>query len=69
LILAQGDQQALNLAGIDGLHHTNNAVYVNWCQQAAWAHSVAIGLDLERDRALDRAMVIRHSEYVHREDW
>lgn len=48
---------------IDGLNHTNNAVYVNWCQQAAWAHSVALGLDLERYRELDRAMVIIHSEF------
>jgi acyl-CoA thioester hydrolase len=48
---------------IDGLNHTNNAVYVKWCEQAAWAHSVALGLDLERYQALDRAMVITHSEY------
>jgi acyl-CoA thioester hydrolase len=48
---------------IDGLNHTNNAVYVKWCEQAAWAHSVALGLDLERYRALDRAMAITHSEY------
>jgi acyl-CoA thioester hydrolase len=50
-------------ADIDGLNHTNNAVYVNWCQQVAWAHSVALGLDLERYRALDRAMAITRSEY------
>jgi len=48
---------------IDGLNHTNNAVYVNWCEQVAWAHSVELGLDLERYRALDRAMAITHSEY------
>ncbi|MEJ2530940.1 MAG: thioesterase family protein [Halioglobus sp.] len=48
---------------IDGLRHTNNAVYVKWCEQVAWAHSVALGLDLERYRALDRAMAITHSEY------
>lgn len=48
---------------IDGLEHTNNAVYVKWCEQVAWAHSVALGLDLERYRALDRAMAITHSEY------
>ena len=48
---------------IDGLNHTNNAVYVDWCQRAAWGHSVALGLDLERYRALDRAMVITYSEY------
>lgn len=48
---------------IDGLNHTNNAVYVNWCQQAAWAHSVTLGLDLQRYRELDRAMVITYSEF------
>jgi acyl-CoA thioesterase FadM len=32
---------------IDGLDHTNNAVYVKWCEQVAWSHSVALGLDLE----------------------
>ncbi len=48
---------------IDGLEHTNNAVYVNWCQQVAWSHSVALGLDLERYRVLDRAMVITYSEF------
>jgi len=24
---------------IDVLAHANNAVYVNWCQDVAWAHS------------------------------
>ena len=50
-------------ADIDGLNHTNNAVYVNWCQQVAWSHSMALGLDLERYRQLDRAMAITRSEY------
>ncbi|MEZ5570765.1 MAG: thioesterase family protein [Halioglobus sp.] len=48
---------------IDGLNHTNNAVYVDWCQRVAWSHSVALGLDLERYRALDRAMAITYSEF------
>lgn len=48
---------------IDGLHHTNNAVYVDWCQRVAWSHSVALGLDLDRYRELDRAMVITYSEF------
>ena len=41
---------------IDGLQHTNNAVYVRWCEHAAWHHSKALGLDLEDYRRLDRAM-------------
>lgn len=48
---------------IDGLNHTNNAVYVKWCEQAAWSHSVALGLDLARYQALNRAMAITYSEY------
>jgi len=50
-------------ADIDGLNHTNNAVYVKWCEQVAWAHSVALGLDLQAYKRLNRAMAITHSEY------
>ncbi|MTV42000.1 acyl-CoA thioesterase [Duganella radicis] len=50
-------------ADIDGLDHTNNAVYVRWCEQAGWAHSEALGLSLADYRRLDRAMAIRRSEY------
>ncbi len=48
---------------IDGLEHTNNAVYVKWCEQVAWAHSVSLGLDLDAYRGLNRAMAITHSDY------
>jgi len=48
---------------IDGLNHTNNAVYVQWCEKIAWAHSEALGLSLEDYRRLDRAMAIRRGEY------
>jgi len=48
---------------IDGLEHTNNTVYVKWCEQVAWAHSVSLGLDLDAYRKLDRAMAITRSEY------
>jgi acyl-CoA thioester hydrolase len=48
---------------IDGLNHTNNAVYVRWCEQIGWAHSEALGLGLEDYRRLDRAMAIRRGEY------
>jgi len=50
-------------ADIDGLNHTNNAVYVKWCEHAAWAHSVSLGLDLDCYRRLDRAMAITRSEF------
>ena len=48
---------------IDGLQHTNNAVYVSWCEQVAWAHSEALGLDLASYQRLNRAMVITNSEF------
>jgi acyl-CoA thioester hydrolase len=50
-------------ADIDGLNHTNNAVYVRWCEQAGWAHSETLGLTLADYRRLDRAMAIRRGEY------
>jgi acyl-CoA thioester hydrolase len=52
-------------ADIDGLDHTNNAVYVQWCEKAGWAHSEALGLNLADYRRLDRAMAIRRSEYEY----
>ncbi len=48
---------------IDGLNHTNNAVYVQWCEQIGWAHSEALGLSLADYKRLDRAMAIRRGEY------
>ncbi len=48
---------------IDGLNHTNNAVYVQWCGQIGWAHSQALGLGLADYRRLDRAMAIRRGAY------
>jgi acyl-CoA thioester hydrolase len=48
---------------MDDLGHTNNAVYVKWCEQCAWAHSNSLGMDIALYRQLDRAMVIRRSKY------
>jgi acyl-CoA thioester hydrolase len=48
---------------IDGLEHTNNAVYVRWCEQVGWAHSAALGLNLDDYRRLNRGMAIRHGAY------
>ena len=48
---------------IDGLNHTNNAVYVQWCEKIGWAHSESLGLDLADYQRLDRAMAIRRGEY------
>lgn len=56
-------EHRVNPDDIDGLDHTNNTVYVKWCEQAAWGHSVSLGLDLDCYRRLDRAMAITRAEY------
>lgn len=46
---------------IDEFAHVNNAVYVGWLEQCAWAHSRSLGLSLDDYRRLDRGMlVVRH---------
>ncbi len=50
-------------AQIDGLGHTNNRCYVDWCEAAAWQHSQQLGLGLDDYQQLDRAMAVRHAEY------
>ncbi len=51
---------------MDGLQHSNNACYVRWCEEAAWAHSRALGLTLSDYQSLDRAMAVRRAEYDYR---
>jgi acyl-CoA thioester hydrolase len=46
---------------IDEYQHVNNAVYLQWLDTIAWAHSAALGLPLERCLALRRGMAIRHT--------
>lgn len=47
---------------IDGLGHTNNAVYLSWCDRVAWAHTEAVGLGLDDWQRLGRAMAMYGSE-------
>ena len=50
---------------IDALDHTNNTQYVNWCNDAAWAHTTALGLGANAYKALDRAMALTNAEYQY----
>lgn len=50
---------------IDGLGHTNNQVYVRWCQDTAWAHSQTLGVTLSDYQTLQRAMAIRSARYEY----
>jgi acyl-CoA thioester hydrolase len=48
-------------ADIDAYGHVNNAVYMTWFDRAAWAHSAAIGLPIEKCLQLDRGMAVLRS--------
>ncbi len=50
---------------IDAYRHVNNAVYVTWLDRAAWGHSAALGLPLERCVAMDRGMAVIRSTLVY----
>jgi acyl-CoA thioester hydrolase len=45
-------------AEIDGYGHVNNAVYVAWLDDCAWAHSIACGIGPELCRSLNRGMAV-----------
>jgi hypothetical protein len=45
-------------ADIDAYDHVNNAVYVTWFDRAAWEHSAALGLPIEKCLQLDRRIGI-----------
>jgi len=46
---------------IDEYAHVNNTVYLQWLDGIAWAHSMKLGLPLERCLALRRGMAVRHT--------
>jgi acyl-CoA thioester hydrolase len=48
---------------IDAYEHVNNAVYVAWFDEAAWQHSAALGMPLQRCLELDRGMAVIRSVF------
>lgn len=46
---------------IDAFGHVNNAVYLQWLDEAAWAHSNALGVTIERCLELGRGMAVMHT--------
>ena len=51
---------------IDAYEHVNNAVYLTWLDRAAWSHSAALGVPLERCVALRRGMAAQRIEIQYR---
>ena len=47
---------------IDLMRHTNNVVYLQWLEDVAWEHSVALGLGPAEYEALGHGMVVRQHE-------
>jgi len=48
-------------ADIDAYAHVNNSVYMVWFDRAAWEHSAALGLPIEKCLQLDRGMAVLRS--------
>ena len=55
-------QLEVRAADTDAYGHVNNAVYLSWLDRAAWAHSAALGMPLERCLALRRGMAAQRIE-------
>lgn len=51
-------------ADIDAYEHVNNSVYLQWCDRAAWSHSLALGVSVEQCVALRRGMVVQRAEIL-----
>jgi len=52
---------AVAAADIDAYEHVNNSVYMTWFDRAAWDHSAALGLPIEKCLELNRGMVVLRS--------
>ena len=48
-------------ADIDAYGHVNNSVFMTWFDRAAWEHSAALGLPIEKCLQLDRGMAVLRS--------
>ncbi len=54
--------ETVSAGDIDILGHANNTVYLRWLEQAAWQHSIHLGLDMAVYEAEQRAMVVHRHE-------
>lgn len=48
---------------IDAFNHVNNARYVDWANEIAWAHSNALGLSMEDYRRIGCGCVVWRHEF------
>jgi hypothetical protein len=52
-------------AHIDLMRHTNNVVYLQWLEDVAWAHSLALGLGPEQYEFCGHGLVVRQHELTY----
>ena len=52
---------AVSPTDIDAYDHVNNSVYMTWFDRAAWLHSSALGLPIDKCLQLDRGMAVLRS--------
>jgi acyl-CoA thioester hydrolase len=50
---------------IDAYDHVNNAVYMTWFDRAAWQHSAALGLPIEKCLEIDKGMAVLRSTIAY----
>ena len=55
----------LRYGDTDRQGHVNNAVYMTWFDRAAWEHSAALGLPIDKCLELDRGMAVLRSVIVY----
>ncbi|MCB2113304.1 MAG: acyl-CoA thioesterase [Parvularculaceae bacterium] len=48
---------------IDAFNHVNNARYIDWANEIAWAHSEALGLSMEDYRRIGFGCVVWRHEF------
>jgi acyl-CoA thioester hydrolase len=48
-------------AEIDEYDHVNNAVYLQWLDRIAWAHSAKLGVSIEHCLSIRCGMAVRHT--------
>ncbi len=63
-VLAPFVQRRVAGAGdIDAFNHVNNARYIDWANEIAWAHSNALGLSMEDYRRIGVGCVVWRHEF------
>ena len=55
----------VSAADVDALNHTNNTIYVRWCEEVSWEHSAQLGLTVESYHQLNRAMAVVEGRYKY----